>query len=153
MHPAERDSQVIQHSSSPTRCAGEGIFITVDGPNGSGKTTIAETLAKTLELRRHEVFLTKQPSDLPIGRLLRTAQETCSGRVLAYLVAADRFDHIEQEIAPQLGCGRIVISARYVESSLALQALDGLTKDRIWQLNSEVPIPNLSVVLRANPEV
>ena len=132
--------------------SGRGLFITIDGPNGSGKTIVAQLLAEALRGKGHEVVVTSQPSDLKLGQLLRDLQEEYSGLALACMVAADRYDHLNRLILPCLNKRQVVISARYIESSLVLQVLDGVDRDFVWQLNSQVPIPDLSVVLRVSSE-
>ena len=84
---------------------------------------------------------------------MRNAEEFYGGACLACIAAADRYSHIEQEIMPALSLGKVVISDRYVESSLVLQRLDGCALEFLWGLNSQILIPDLSVILIADPVV
>jgi dTMP kinase len=76
-----------------------------------------------------------------------------SGRALALAVAADRYGHLENEIIPGIEAERYVVSDRYVQSSLVLQRLDGLSIAEIWRYNAHVVPPTLSVYLEETPEV
>lgn len=125
------------------------MFITIEGPNGVGKTTIIAVLARRLIAADFNTFLTKEPTISSLGQFLKTGEEVYRGKCLACIAAADRYYHIENEILPALQSGKLVISDRYVESSLVLQQLDGCQLDFIWQLNSQIVIPNLSVVVMA----
>jgi dTMP kinase len=131
-----------------------GQFVAIEGPNGVGKTTIARLLAEQLAASSASgAHLTTEPSDTPLGRLLRKAETTLTGRAFAMAVAADRYAHIETEIIPQLDAGHWVISDRYVQSSLVLQRIDGLRPDEIWIYNRFVLPPALSIYLTEDPEV
>lgn len=123
-------------------------FIVIEGPNGAGKTTSATALAE--HLRRHGigVHATTEPSRTPLGRLVRSNESNLSGRALALAVAADRCAHIDIEIKPALEAGHVVISDRYVQSSLVLQRLDGLPTEEIWRYNSFVLQPTISFYLQ-----
>lgn len=123
-------------------------FIAVEGPNGVGKTTSAATLYALLRERGTATRLTTEPSDTLFGHLVRSGEFGLSGRALALAVAADRYAHIESEIQPAINAGQVVISDRYVQSSLVLQRLDGLTLSEIWQFNQHVPQPTVSFYLQ-----
>ena len=99
-----------------------------------------------------DVFLTKEPTKSSLGEFFKTGEESYRGKCLACIAAADRYFHIETEILPALQSEKLVISDRYVESSLVLQRLDGCSLDFIWQLHSQIVTPDLSVVIVANPE-
>ena len=125
----------------------------IDGPNAVGKTTITSRLAAALRARGAVVHVTAEPSATPLGRLVRSAESYLTGRALALAVAADRYAHLDSEITPALRSGKIVISDRYVQSSLVLQRLDGLGLDEIWSYNSHVAVPGMSVYLEDDPDV
>lgn len=133
--------------------AQKSLFVTFEGPNGVGKTTVVKDVAQKLGVLRCSVLRTKEPTGSSLGDFLRNAEELYGRETLACIAAADRYFHIEKEIAPALAAGRIVLSDRYVESSLVLQRLDGCSLEFIWSINSQVLIPNLSVVFIADPAI
>lgn len=131
-----------------------GQFIVIEGPNGVGKTTVAQLLAERLRRRQDApVYTTREPSDTPLGHLLRSSEEHLTGRSLALAIAADRYAHLESEITPAIDRGHLVISDRYVQSSLVLQRLDGLSSAEIWRYNAYILPPTLSFYLEDEPAV
>ncbi|MEH1130157.1 dTMP kinase [Micromonospora sp. CPCC 206061] len=129
------------------------LFIAVEGPNGVGKTTIATRLATRLQDRTGgSVHLTTEPTDTPLGRLLRASESVLHGRPLALTLAADRAAHVESEVIPALDNGRHVVTDRYVQSSMVLQRVDGLDLDEIWAYNQYV-LPATSIYLEDEPQV
>ncbi|MEU5874181.1 dTMP kinase [Glycomyces sp. NPDC047369] len=124
-----------------------GQFIVVEGPNGVGKTTICAHLAAELRRAEARVYATAEPSQSPLGRLVRAAEATVTGRALGLAIAADRAHHVEEEIIPHLNAGFTVICDRYVPSSLVLQRLDGLSVDEIWAYNEYMIPPALTIYL------
>lgn len=130
-----------------------GVFLTVDGPNASGKTALVRALAARLTRTGHAVHTTRQPSPTPLGDLIRRNEQTYRGRALGCLVAGDRHHQVAAEIVPALHNGAIVLCDRYVESSLVLQRLDGLATDDILQLNAGVIRPDHRIRLLADPNV
>jgi dTMP kinase len=131
---------------------GKGCFITIDGPNGVGKSTIIAHLKERLRAKSIEPILTAEPTRSSLGLFIREQQEQYRGRTLACLVAADRYAHIEHEIKPALGKGQLVISDRYVLSSLVYQILDGVSMEFVLALNKDIVIPHLSVLLTASAD-
>jgi len=128
-------------------------FLAVEGPNGVGKTTIATRLATQLRVRTDRpVHLTSEPTDTPLGRLLRRSESVLQGRALALALAADRAAHVEAEIIPALDEGRHVVTDRYVQSSLVLQCLDGLDLREVWSYNRYV-LPATTFYLEDDPDV
>jgi dTMP kinase len=128
-------------------------FIVIEGPNGVGKTTSATLLAERLRERGTAVHSTTEPSDTPLGHTVRSSEARLSGRALALAVAADRYAHIDTEITPALEAGQLVISDRYVQSSLVLQRLDGLSLAEVWRYNAFVLPPTISVYLQHDPAI
>jgi dTMP kinase len=131
-----------------------GRFIVLEGLDGAGTTTQCERLGKALRTAKRRVLLTREPSDGPIGTLLRQAM---TGRValpdghgpltpatLALLFAADRVDHLAADIEPALKRGTWVLSDRYLLSSLAYQALDNPMK-WISEINRWSRTPDLTL--------
>lgn len=129
------------------------MLITFEGPNGVGKTAVVSDVAQKIISLGHNVLCTKEPTASSLGDFLRNAEELYGKETLACIAAADRYFHIEKEITPALAEGRIVLSDRYVESSLVLQRLDGCSLEFIWNLNSQVLVPDLSVILVADPAI
>ncbi len=107
------------------------LFVTFDGPNGVGKTTIVADIAHRLDTLGYSILRTKEPSVSSLGDFLRNAEALYERETLACIAAADRYFHIKKEIAPALAVGKIVLSDRYIESSLALQRLDGCSLEFI----------------------
>lgn len=130
-----------------------GLFVSVDGPSGAGKTTIVRHLAQMLVAQSKCVHITAEPSSGPIGTLASELTETVTGHALACLYAADRYHHVETEIKPLLKTGHIVISDRYAASGLVIQRFDGVDPGYLWQINDEVAHPDLAVILDADPDV
>jgi dTMP kinase len=129
------------------------LFIAIEGPNGVGKSTIAELLADRLaETGPYGVHLTSEPTRTPLGQLLRRSEDVVHGRALALALAADRAAHVETEIIPRLDDGLHVVTDRYVQSSLVLQRIDGLDLSEIWSYNRYV-LPAISVYLEDQPDV
>jgi dTMP kinase len=130
--------------------SGPGALITIDGPNGSGKTSLAAALAGHLRAGGREVHTTRQPSPSHLGEEIRMAERTVAGRALACLVAGDRHHQAAAEISPRLAEGMTVICDRYVESSLVLQRLDGVEVEYILAINAGIPRPTLRLRLLAD---
>ena len=125
-------------------------FIAVDGPNGVGKSTIIDSLKFQLDKSGLDFILTKEPTNSKLGQFIRDNQNAYSSKTLAALVAADRYDHIKRIIEPTLYDGKIVISDRYVASSLVYQVIDGLDYEFILHLNNEIILPSLYFILTAS---
>ncbi|HFE44331.1 MAG TPA: dTMP kinase [Nannocystis exedens] len=104
------------------------LFIALEGIDGSGTSTQTRALAARLRERGHRVLETCEPSRGPIGRMIRERLSTRSAPIdpaaLALLFAADRLDHLANEIEPALAQGIVVISDRYVLSSLVYQSIE-----------------------------
>lgn len=130
-----------------------GIFVSMDGPGGVGKSTTARLVGEQLNARGRRVWATAEPSRTPLGELIRASTDTYRGMALACLVAGDRHHHLATEILPRLQAGFTVISDRYVPSSLVLQRMDDVDQETIWQLNKGAEPPELAVILNATPAV
>ena len=110
------------------------LFIVIEGLDGSGGTTQSRLLASWFEKRGEKLLLTQEPSNRPIGRLIQesllpSANHVIGDRVFPYLFAADRQDHLDEEILPALSSRQHVISDRYYHSSLAYQGISvGMAK-------------------------
>jgi dTMP kinase len=137
-----------------------GCFIVFEGIDGSGKTEQYRRLVKSLEKRRYDLVATKEPTvDSPIGKLIRSVlfkQERVVEEALALLFAADRVDHTERRIKPALERGAVVVSDRYVYSSLAYQSRGmGRELDLEWVrlINRYAIQPDVVIYLDVAPEV
>ncbi len=144
-----------------------GKFIVIEGIDGSGTTTQVARLAARLRAAKTLVRVTREPSDGPIGTLVR---QVLTGRIIvpggrapgwvtmALLFAADRMDHVESEIEPALASGAIVVSDRYDASSLGYQSVmsgkggEGAI-EWIRTLNRHILRPHLTIVLEIGAEV
>jgi dTMP kinase len=130
-----------------------GLFVTIDGPGGVGKTTVTALVAESLRTDGETVFQTREPSEGPIGQLARNGTEDHRGMSMACLIAADRYAHLEHEVRPAIARGETVVCDRYVGSSLVLQVLDGVGRDVVWELNRHADMPDLAVILNARHDV
>ena len=126
-----------------------GLFITIEGPNGVGKSTFINKLQSKLK-NEYNVYTTKEPSNTPYGNYVKNNEGQLQGTAYAYLICSDRCNHIENEIIPHLKQTDIVLSDRYIESSLVYQQFDGVAIDKIWQLNKDFLIPDISILLLAD---
>lgn len=129
-----------------------GFLVTIDGPNGSGKTFLTRAIESELRAAGVEVHCTAQPSPSPLGEMVRGAEQEVRGRGLACLVAADRHQQVEGEIAAHLGAGEVVLCDRYIESSLVLQRIDEVETEFIVAVNAGIRRPDLRIRLLADPE-
>ncbi|MGH4012585.1 MAG: dTMP kinase [Pseudonocardiaceae bacterium] len=87
-----------------------GFFVVIEGPNGVGKTTVTAMLHKQLASRGLQVFATTEPSDSRLGTLARQGTADYRGLVLACLVTADRYHHLQHDIRPALRAGAVVLA-------------------------------------------
>lgn len=132
-------------------------FITIEGLDGSGGTTQLRMLQAAFGARGAPCRVTREPSDGPVGTLIRAQlgappDSAVSDAVLPYLFAADRRDHLDRVVLPALARGESVLSDRYALSSLAYQAeAHGL--DKVLRLNAEFPPPHLTLLLELDPAV
>ena len=133
----------------------KGAFVCIEGLDGCGKTTQAKLLAKKLR-KSHNALYTAEPSHGKIGTYIRKSylygEKRLSIVLEALLFAADRIEHVENEVIPALKEGRLVISDRYVYSSLAYQGAAGLNLDWIEKINEHALKPDLAVFIDVNPE-
>ena len=139
-----------------------GFFIALEGGEGAGKSTQAEHLAQWLRGKGHEVVLTFEPGATEVGQRLRSVlldhhdanglpQPALSPRAEALLFAADRAEHVASVVVPALERGAVVLTDRYIDSSVAYQGAgrDLLPGDvaRVSRWATEGLLPDLTVVL------
>lgn len=138
-----------------------GLLIAIEGIDGSGKSTLAKELYNHLCAKNMQVLLTKEPGDTPLGAMIRSLvqeQHVAICPKAEYLLfAADRAQHAQQVILPALAQGKIVISDRMGDSSIAYQGYArGLEIDMIktinrWALNE--CMPNLTIFVKIDPTI
>ncbi|MCL2172128.1 MAG: dTMP kinase [Nitrososphaerota archaeon] len=134
----------------------KGIFICIEGLDGSGKSTQAKLLTKKLCKAGYNAVFTAEPSQGKIGKLVRKClfeKERLPTTVEALLFAADRIEHVKNTVVPALTEGKIVISDRYVYSSLAYQGSAGLDLTWIETINANAKKPDLSIFIDVAPEI
>jgi dTMP kinase len=125
-----------------------GLFVAVEGPNGVGKSTVVEHAGPLLEQQLGvHVWATKEPSRTALGRAIRELEPSFPREALALACAADRADHLAREIEPAVARGELVLSDRYLPSSLVLQQLDGLELEWIMAINKSVPAADLTLFI------
>lgn len=138
------------------------LFVTVEGVEGSGKSTLVHALAARLERRGVEVLTTREPGDTPLGKTIRAAllaatddPPTPMAELLLYL--ADRHQHVVRVIRPALAAGRLVLCDRFSDSTIAYQGYArGLDLDTVRTLDRAARdglAPDLTILLTCPPEV
>jgi dTMP kinase len=139
-----------------------GYLIAFEGGDGAGKSTQVQRLAEWLTERGHEVVVTREPGATPVGRRLRevlldVGNTGLSPRAEALLYAADRAQHVHAVIRPALRRGAVVITDRYVDSSIAYQgagrALSAAEVERLSHWATQGLLPALTVLLDVAPNV
>jgi len=132
---------------------GFGLLIALEGIDGAGKTTIAKMIVERLDRRGIEARYTMEPTRSLFGRILRdmALESGVDPRLEALLFAADRIHHLEKVVKPLLARGVIVVSDRYLHSSLAYQSVT--TGDSRWveELNKFARKPDLGIYLDVRP--
>ena len=139
-----------------------GYFITLEGPDGSGKTTQAHLLRKQLASLGYSVILTREPGGTQIGDQIRTVlhdkrntEMTARAEILLY--SASRAQHVTQLILPALEAGKVVISDRFADSTLAYQGYGrGLDLQPLYAITDFATrgvVPNLTLYLDIAPEL
>ena len=137
--------------------AKRGAFICIEGIDASGKTTQAKILVRKLRRKGIDAAYTTEPSRGKVGTFIRRyildRERRVPTTLEALLFAADRVDHLENEVKPALEKGRIVVCDRYVYSSIAYQGAAGLSLDWIQCINQFALVPDLAVFLDVSPEI
>ena len=135
----------------------QSLFIVLDGIDGSGTTTHCKLLAGFLSVKGFRTYLTHEPSSSEIGKLLRIylKDERIPASTDALLFAADRVLHYKKEIKKKCEDGYIVISDRYIESSIAYQSCqsDEITIEWVENLNIFAGEPDLTIILDIDPKI
>lgn len=160
--PLRRDLREALRGGDPAVApAGTGFFLALEGGDGAGKSTQVEALAEWIRAKGHEVVVTREPGATPVGKRLRSilldvSSAGLSNRAEALLYAADRAEHVDSVVRPALERGAIVISDRYIDSSVAYQ---GAGRDlapteiaRISRWATSGLVPHLTVLLDVDPQ-
>lgn len=137
------------------------MFITLEGPEGSGKTTAVETAVKKLEELGYSIVRTREPGGTPISEEIRNVildkkNTMMDPRTEALLYAASRRQHLVEKVWPSIKEGKIVICDRFLDSSLAYQGgARGLGIDEVLNVNlfaTENTWPDLTLLFDITPE-
>jgi dTMP kinase len=144
----------------PGAYSASGLFLCFEGGEGAGKSTQAALLHDWLVARGHDVLLTFEPGDTHVGRDIRRivldpATGHLADRTEALLYAADKAEHVEKVVLPALEAGTVVITDRYVDSSLAYQgtgrAIDATELEHVLRWATGDLRPHLTVLLDVEP--
>ncbi|MBM7437587.1 dTMP kinase [Streptomyces sp. HB132] len=160
--PLRRDLREAMRGGDPAVTpAANGFFLVLEGGDGAGKSTQVDALADWIRAKGHEVVVTREPGATPIGKRLRSilldvSSAGLSNRAEALLYAADRAEHVDSVVRPALERGAVVISDRYIDSSVAYQ---GAGRDlapteiaRISRWATSGLVPHLTVLLDVDPQ-
>lgn len=134
---------------------GGGFFIAIEGIDGSGKTTHSKKLARWLNKHGVKSIYTREPTNGDIGRILKrmARKKNVDPRVEALLFAADRLEHLNKVIQPYVKKGYVVISDRYVYSSLAYQTVTTSDPEWVKEINKFAYKPDLTILLDLEPRI
>ncbi len=139
-----------------------GLFVAFEGGEGAGKSTQSALLARWLRSEGHEVVLTREPGDSAVGATLREillspATGQLGDRAEALLYAADKAEHVDKVVRPALERGAVVVTDRYVDSTLAYQGagrdLATTEVEQVARWATDHLRPHLTVLLDVDPEV
>lgn len=135
----------------------KALFIALEGGDAAGTTTHSHLLKGFLESKGFKVYLTQEPSQSKIGILIREflKNKEIPPTTDALLFAADRDLHYKNEIKNKLEERYIVISDRYIESSIVYQSVqsDKITVDWVKEINKFVGLPDITIILDINPKI
>ncbi|EWG08737.1 dTMP kinase [Cytobacillus firmus] len=139
----------------------KGKFITIEGPEGAGKTTIIDMLASNLAEEGYQVLQTREPGGIEIAEQIRSVildkkNTKMDPRTEALLYAAARRQHLAEKVKPALDEGYIILCDRFIDSSLAYQGYArGLGIEEVYSINSfaiEGMMPELTLYFDIDPE-
>lgn len=140
----------------------KGTFITFEGPEGSGKTTVARMVLESLNEEGYEVLYTREPGGIDIAEQIRKVildpkNTAMDAKTEALLYAASRRQHLIEKVLPALEKGTVVICDRFVDSSLVYQGVArGLGIEAVYQMNLfaiEDVMPDATIFFDVAPEI
>jgi dTMP kinase len=140
----------------------KGIFISLEGPEGAGKTTIISTLANELEKLGYQVLQTREPGGIEIAEKIRSvildkSHTAMDPKTEALLYAAARRQHLVEKVEPALESGKIVLCDRFIDSSLAYQGYArGLGVEEVYLINQFAigeRMPELTIYFDIDPQI
>ncbi len=137
----------------------KGYFISVEGGDGSGKSTQIKKIEAYLREKGREVLLTREPGGTPVAEKIRElildpANKALTGRAEMLLYAASRAQHVEEKILPALEAGKVVLTDRFTDSSIAYQAYGRGLGDMVAEVNRIATggkAPDLTIFLNITP--
>ncbi len=128
-----------------------GFFVAVDAQENMKKDRIVQLLYERLISDKKQVYITEEPTQSGMGKLIRENTGDISGYELACLMAADRYAHIRNEIIPHLKEAEVVITNQYILSSLVRQEKDEIKEQYTVEINHNILKPDLQVVIMDRP--
>ena len=138
------------------------LFVTIEGPEGSGKTTIGKKIVEKLINEGYEVIYTREPGGIEIAEQIRKVildvnNTNMDPRTEALLYAASRRQHLIEKIVPAINSNKIIICDRFVDSSLAYQGhARKLGIDNVYEINKfaiDTLMPDLTLLFDIDPKV
>lgn len=138
-----------------------GRFITLEGGEGAGKSTLIAGLRNALDARGAEIVVTREPGGTPLAERVRALAltppdgEAWSPLAHALLMNTARQDHLEKLIRPALARGAWVLCDRFADSTLVYQSIDGVSTETLRQLQDMIvgpTAPDLTLILDAPPQ-
>lgn len=139
----------------------KGLFISIEGPDGSGKSTQIENIKKFFEEKNIDIIFTREPGGTPIGERIRDLilDKNCmemDAMTEAMLYAAARAQHVAQVIKPAMEAGKIVVCDRFVDSSIAYQGYGRGLGDAVSIINSYAVkecMPDITFLMKLDPRI
>lgn len=138
-----------------------GLFISIEGPDGSGKSTQLNNIKTFFEKKGIETVFTREPGGTPIGEkireiLLDNSNKEMDSMTEAMLYAAARAQHVAQVIKPAIAAGKVVVCDRFLDSSIAYQGFGRQLGESVEIINSYAVagcMPDLTILLKLDPSV
>ena len=139
----------------------KGLFVSFEGGDGAGKSSILQEIAKDLENQGYPVVATREPGGIHIAEEIRhiildPAHTEMDGRTEALLYAAARRQHLVEKVMPALDEGKVVLCDRFIDSSLAYQGhARGLGMDEVFKVNQfavDTCMPDVTLLFDIKPE-